>query len=129
MESADNIIYYPLYDGFKVANEIDNYRLSVGNILESGLGASVPGGKGGFETHNNIDFSTMDDDNDNAIVDCSNAKDGGWWFDSCYKVHLNGVYGPTNLLKDDMIVWDDITQIDTIQTPFVRTRMMFRKDE
>ena len=41
--------------------------------------------------HNSCAFSTFDQDNDkNERLNCAREYHGGWWFNSCHEVHLNG---------------------------------------
>jgi len=44
-------------------------------------------------SHNNLPFSTKDNDNDKRFYDnCAEHYHGAWWFNSCFESHLNGVY-------------------------------------
>ncbi|KFB50574.1 hypothetical protein ZHAS_00018890 [Anopheles sinensis] len=68
---------YAFYDGFKIGNEAEKYKLTVGNFSGSTFN-SLAG-------HNGMKFSTMDQDND--IQDegsCAYEYEGAWWFERCY---------------------------------------------
>ena len=44
--------------------------------------------------HNNMKFSTYDQDSDIASnYNCAKEKSGAWWYGRCYRFNLNGVYG------------------------------------
>ena len=40
----------------------------------------------------NSPFSTYDRDNDRDDASCSKKYHGAWWFEKCFKAHLNGLY-------------------------------------
>ncbi|KAJ8040562.1 Techylectin-5B [Holothuria leucospilota] len=44
--------------------------------------------------HNGRKFSTRDQDNDdqNGAETCAEKFRGGWWYGSCMKANLNGIY-------------------------------------
>ena len=42
--------------------------------------------------HNHASFSTNDSDNDKDTGDCAGMYHGAWWYASCYRSNLNGVY-------------------------------------
>jgi hypothetical protein len=41
-----------------------------------------------------MQFSTYDQDNDLAPVSCAEVVEGGWWFNYCHYVVLNGPWSP-----------------------------------
>ena len=43
-------------------------------------------------THNGQVFTTKDRDNDKSSKNCAEAYKGGWWYNSCYLVNINGLY-------------------------------------
>ena len=56
--------------------------------------------------HRGMSFSTRGHDNDKAgNYDCALHKKGGWWYNSCYKSNLNGVYSPGTLGSDTGMYW------------------------
>ena len=48
--------------------------------------------------HNGMKFSTKDVDNDNAPSSCNpgGGLTGGWWYNNCWFVNLNGNYGTSH---------------------------------
>ena len=119
--------YYPMYDEFKVGPKSDQYRLNVGSSKDSGIG--LPTSQvDGFALHNGQPFSTIE----NGSVACSAfCGDGGWWFNNCFRVCLNGYYGQQHTTDAfDGILWLSITDPDGDDThdfAFTATRIMFRK--
>ncbi|ELT89170.1 hypothetical protein CAPTEDRAFT_49616, partial [Capitella teleta] len=61
--------------------------------------------------HDGMAFSTEDTDNDLHRRHCAQENKGGWWFNSCFSSHLNGVYHtgwyttPAHSPFSDGIVW------------------------
>lgn len=43
-------------------------------------------------SHNGMKFSTFDKDNDKWEENCAEMFGGGWWYNSCQAVNLNGIY-------------------------------------
>ena len=37
-------------------------------------------------------FSTKDNDNDKNSSNCAASHGNGWWFNSCHRSNLNGIY-------------------------------------
>ncbi|XP_062574443.1 ficolin-2-like [Saccostrea cucullata] len=80
---------YAEYSNFYIDGENTEYRLHVsgysGNAGDS------------FLYHNNMKFSTFDNDNDlNSWYNCALGRLGGWWYNSCHESNLNGEYGNTD---------------------------------
>ncbi|XP_073501814.1 fibrinogen-like protein 1-like protein [Phyllobates terribilis] len=76
------------YDSFYLTNAADKYRLRLGTY-EGDAGDSMSSGTH-KNLHDNMRFSTHDDDNDRLYnTNCANKHGGGWWYDSCYEAHLN----------------------------------------
>ncbi|XP_078672357.1 uncharacterized protein LOC144911825 [Branchiostoma floridae x Branchiostoma belcheri] len=82
------------YDGFKVANESENYRMTAGRFT---YGSNVPDS---FSYHDGANFSTFDRDNDgDEDVNCGKKSRGGWWYkggmpgrNKCGLSNPNGLY-------------------------------------
>ena len=80
---------YVKYRSFSVGDAASKYRLTVS-------GYSGNEGKGDMLAyHNNMKFSTYDNDNDHAkfVSNCAKFGTGAWWYRDCYRSNLNGVYG------------------------------------
>ncbi|KAI1231425.1 hypothetical protein IHE44_0007874 [Lamprotornis superbus] len=76
---------YAQYRQFTLSNEINSYRLFVGNY-------SGNTGRDSLRYHNNTAFSTKDKDNDKCVDDCAQFRKGGYWYNCCTDSNLNGVY-------------------------------------
>ncbi|XP_061185514.1 ficolin-2-like [Saccostrea echinata] len=77
------------YSTFYIEGATSEYRLHVsgysGNAGDS------------FLYHNDMLFSTFDNDNDrNPGYNCALGRMGGWWYNSCHRSNLNGEYGNTD---------------------------------
>ncbi|GIZ02545.1 techylectin-5A [Caerostris extrusa] len=76
---------YATYDNFYVDDESQAYRLHLGDYRGT-IGDS-------FKAHNLCKFSTRDRDNDNSpYQNCALLYKGGWWYNNCHTVNLNGLY-------------------------------------
>ncbi|XP_065198668.1 fibroleukin-like isoform X2 [Sycon ciliatum] len=78
--------HYAKWSTFRVEGEANNYRLHVS-------GFSSPTLVDRMRIHNGQQFSTRDRDHDSWSGDCSNTHKGGWWYNRCYCVNVNGLYG------------------------------------
>ncbi|KAJ8033714.1 Fibrinogen-like protein A [Holothuria leucospilota] len=86
--------YYAKYDFFRINNEVNNYRLTIGTY-------SGDAGDSLTSYHNNEDFSTRDEDNDdNSYYSWGGYYGyGPWWYGYYYDSALNGDY------DDGYIYW------------------------
>merc|ERR1719391_1207884 len=79
--------YLARYKTFRVADEADNYRLSISGY-SGNAGDSM-------SYHNGYLFCTIDRDNDGHLY--SNCAEeygkGGWWYKDCHEVNFNGIWG------------------------------------
>ncbi|XP_038611056.1 fibrinogen gamma chain [Tachyglossus aculeatus] len=89
------------YATFKVGPETDKYRLTYTYFLGGEAGDAFDGFDFGdhesdkfFTSHNGIQFSTWDNDNDKFEGNCAEQDGSGWWMNKCHAGHLNGKYYP-----------------------------------
>jgi len=83
---------YAKYNGFKISNSTDKYRLSLNSSSYTGDAGN------GMSYHNGAMFSTLNSDNDGGPTgSCSHTQGGfgGNWFRFCYRggQNLNAYYG------------------------------------
>jgi hypothetical protein len=84
-DNVDPFSSYAEYSTFSIKDESDKYRLSVG-----GYGGSCGDS---MSYHNNNQFTTKDNDNDqNSDRNCAVYYSGAWWYNSCHRANLNGLY-------------------------------------
>ena len=89
LQDWDGVTKYAKYNAFRIADEADNYRLTVG---------SYSGAAGNSMNYNNGEqFSTWDVDNDGySDVSCAQVERSGWWHNHCTIANLNGLYLDAN---------------------------------
>ena len=90
---------YAKYNTFSVGDDDSKYRLTVSGY--SGTAGDC------LTTHNNYQFSTKDQDNDDySGFHCAQFHTGAWWYNRCGLSSLNGVYysGP-NSPRYKGVVW------------------------
>ncbi|XP_075037231.1 fibrinogen-like protein 1-like protein [Mixophyes fleayi] len=79
--------HYADYSSFRVDSEDRGYALRLGDYSgNAGDALSIMNETG---THDNMKFSTADNDNDRWDKNCAEVSGGGWWFDSCRSAFLN----------------------------------------
>ena len=114
-----------MYDEFMVADEGDNYRMTLGTPQDV-LGTKLT--ENSFEFQNNMQFSTFERDNDVSTRKCAKLYPSGWWFSDCYSVSLNGIYKGKTFVA---IGWDEITWYkvngEDFQKNIIKVRMLVRK--
>ncbi|XP_056265535.1 fibrinogen gamma chain [Pseudoliparis swirei] len=100
---------YADYTMFRVGSESDMYRLTYGYFLGGDAGDAFDGFDFGddpsdkfYTSHNGMQFSTVDKDNDKYQGSCAQQDGSGWWMNRCHAAHLNGKYyqGGTYTEKD-----------------------------
>lgn len=74
------------YKSFKTGSSEEKYPLSVDGY--SGTASDA------LKYHNNMKFSTYDNDNDRHNRNCAESDRGAWWYNNCYHSNLNGHYDP-----------------------------------
>lgn len=74
------------YASFRVADESDQFRLSVAEYSGNATDA--------LAAHSDKPFSTWDANHDTApaCCPCAPAYSAGWWFYSCFEANLNGEF-------------------------------------
>ncbi|PIK49641.1 putative angiopoietin-related protein 1 [Apostichopus japonicus] len=91
------------YAGFMLGNKKGNYRLRLDSFISGNATDAL-------EYHAGSPFTTVDKDNDDSSVNCAVVHHGGWWFKSCDRSNLNGLYRTNphyNGLWDDGIEWKE----------------------
>lgn len=90
IEDFDGIREYAQYDHFYVANESQQYRLSIDGYSGTAGNAMQFSKK---YNHDQKFFTTPDRDNDQyPSGNCGAYYSSGWWFDACMSANLNGKY-------------------------------------
>ena len=108
----NNARKYAEYSVFIVANEMDNYRLTIGGYSGDARDSMV--------YHNGRQFSTRDRDN---ATDCfSSCGQGAWWHFNCCESSLNGVYFRYINSKHG-IFWNSLDNQHAMKT----TKMMIKR--
>ena len=99
LEDFDNNTAYAQYTTFSVGNSTTEYILTVGGYSGTAGDSLV--------YHNGMKFTTRDNDNDNRYDNCVQYVHGAWWFDYCYRSHLNGPYNHNPVISSDKgIIWN-----------------------
>lgn len=84
---SDGKIKHADYDNFEVDSEENDFALRLGNY--SGDAGDVLTTMSESGIHDNMRFSTEDNDNDRRTnVNCALDNAGGWWYDNCYSALL-----------------------------------------
>eukprot|EP00105_Crassostrea_gigas_P046213 XP_019930361.1 PREDICTED: microfibril-associated glycoprotein 4-like [Crassostrea gigas] len=97
MERFNGEKAYAVYSNFSVGNETSKYKLEV-NGNSGNAGDSL-------DYHNNMKFSTPDQDNDNYGSSCATIWRSGWWFNNCFYTNPNGQYTDSEKNGTKNIVW------------------------
>ncbi|XP_068606645.1 fibrinogen gamma chain [Brachionichthys hirsutus] len=87
------------YNMFRIGSEQDKYRLMYGYYYGGDAGDAFDGFDFGddpsdkfYTSHNGMQFSTFDMDNDKFDGNCALQDGSGWWMNRCHAAHLNGKY-------------------------------------
>ncbi|XP_072120372.1 fibrinogen like 1B isoform X1 [Mobula birostris] len=103
---------YTTYEKINISDEEDKYRLTfarysgtAGDALSGGL---IPEEQWS-SSHNGMQFSTLDQDNDRYLQgNCAQEGKSGWWFNRCHSANLNGKYyrhGNYTAKHDSGVLW------------------------
>ncbi|NXK43222.1 FGL1L protein, partial [Piprites chloris] len=79
------------YNMFRLDDESQGYRLRLG--AHSGTAEDAMASMSTIIMHDNMKFSTKDQDQDTFSGNCASISGGGWWYSACYSVQLN-IKGP-----------------------------------
>ncbi|NXP10963.1 FGL1L protein, partial [Thinocorus orbignyianus] len=90
---AANNTRFADYNLFSVEDESQGYRLRLG--AHSGTAEDAMASKSPSASHDNMKFSTKDQDQDTYSKNCAYSYEGGWWYSACYSVRLNVKGGMT----------------------------------
>ncbi len=93
---------FALYDSVRIANEVDQYRLTLGSYIKGDAGDAL-------SAQNGMRFSTKDQDNDvRPNGSCAQVFKGAWWYKTCHSSNLNGLYlrGDHPTLYAQGVNWD-----------------------
>ncbi|XP_063314618.1 fibrinogen gamma chain isoform X2 [Pelobates fuscus] len=87
------------YNTFRLGSEKDKYRLTYSYFMGGDAGDAFDGFDFGddasdkfYTSHNGMQFSTSDQDNDKFDGNCAAQDGSGWWMNRCHAGHLNGKY-------------------------------------
>nr|AAK28657.1 fibrinogen-related protein 7-1 precursor [Biomphalaria glabrata] len=110
--------YYAQYSIFQILSEKNHYKINVGGY-SGNAGNSL-------SYHNDMYFSTFDNDNDAySGVNCAVKYHGAWWYKTCYESNLNGKWGSSERDKD--LNWNTLLQTAHVGVSF--TEMKIRERE
>ncbi|XP_062566740.1 ficolin-2-like [Saccostrea cucullata] len=87
---------YAKYSSFAVGGEESKYKLSVSG--HSGIDDSLI-------HHSGMRFTTKDQDNGLSSSNCTVHYIGGWWYESCYRSNLKGLYAQSPMKSNKNNKW------------------------
>ena len=113
---------YAKYSSYNVGDSNSKYTLNVSGYSGTAGDAIAASGDSHHDV-NGMKFSTKDQDNDNWSGHCAALVGGGWWFNSCLRTFLNGLYGSGS--DWNHIIWYTWKR----QSSLSFSEMKFRKKE
>ncbi|XP_013075839.2 ficolin-1-like isoform X1 [Biomphalaria glabrata] len=106
--------YYASYSSFKVDNETNQYRLTLGEFQGNVTNELV--------NHDTMMFSTPDRDNDlGPNHSCAGQYQAGWWYKLCHMTNLNGHFG-INAFGFGVIWYGLTTDYDSLSSVEMKIR-------
>ncbi|XP_004850766.1 ficolin-3 isoform X6 [Heterocephalus glaber] len=108
---------FALYESFHLLGEKDHYQLALGRFLEGTAGDSL-------SSHSGKPFTTFDADHDSREGNCAVVVHGAWWYGSCYRSNLNGLYAVSEATAPKYGI--DWASGRGVGRPYRRVRMMLR---
>ncbi|XP_066293508.1 microfibril-associated glycoprotein 4-like isoform X2 [Branchiostoma lanceolatum] len=89
LEDFEGNTAFAKYNIFRVEDEVHKYRLTLDGYNGTAGDAMTDPNK----SHNGMYFSTRDRDNDiHPDNHCAEVYTGSWWYHSCHRANLNGLY-------------------------------------
>ena len=93
LEDWDGNTAYAEYASFVVTSEADKYRLLLGDYSGNASDDADEDRRYGFLFHNNAQFSTYDQDNDDSSNNCIIQHGyGGFWYNACARITPTNTY-------------------------------------
>ena len=91
LEDFENETRYAKYSTFNIGNSTTDYTITVEGY-SGDAGDSMT--SSGYGYVNGMKFSTKDRDNDILLgtYNCAVTYNGAWWYNSCHRSNLNGLY-------------------------------------
>ncbi|TKS68518.1 Microfibril-associated glycoprotein 4 36 kDa microfibril-associated glycoprotein [Collichthys lucidus] len=88
------------YSSFSVDTESTGYQLHLGSFSGGAADDSL-------SEHNNMKFTTFDKDQDLWGNNCAQHYLGGFWYNNCHHVNINGMYAPHSAIGHAhvQIIW------------------------
>ena len=108
----DNETAYAEYSSFYVESEADKYRLLIGEYSGNASADETEDAQHGFLYHNNTQFTTDDQDNDNlASSNCVHLHGyGGFWYKGCVRAGATNDYCARSVVQNSCALnklrWD-----------------------
>ena len=115
LKSELNDKAFVLYKTFKVADESDKYKLTIGDYQTSAAGDAMTGS-------NDVYFSTQDQDNSVDLDDCANTLKGGWWYHSCDQTMSSLTAKYANFNQYRQLKWQTWTSHKVLSKVEMKTR-------
>ena len=105
------------YTNITVIDESRGYRLKLGDAVSyyKSDDALKKDSVGAALHSDEMMFSTYDRDNDNSDGNCASKYGGGWWYNNCTYVNLNGYTNADGSCKNDhCLFWKTIDSYGTM---------------
>ena len=105
---------YAKYSSFAVGSTSENYKLTIGGYSGT-AGDAMP-------THNGMEFSTRDRDNDRYSGSCAVLYKGSWWYNHCYTANLNGIFYNNATHDNTGIRWQQFKGPESLKAVEMKVR-------
>ena len=113
-----DVYKYSRYSKFSIGSLKQNYALRIGDYDTSSTAGDS------LTTHNNVQFSTIDRDNDGSkAVHCAETHSGGWWYNACRDAHLTGInFKSGSHISNEGIEWSSWNKDYSLQSVIMAIR-------